>query len=77
MRSPCYLSVYSYSLSLARQRLAKHVPAATNTHATIEELLDAPFYLRSVQYEKKVGYASFSKNFVFLLFNDATSIRTI
>jgi hypothetical protein len=30
-------------LIVARQRLGKHVPAATNTHATIEELMNAYF----------------------------------
>jgi hypothetical protein len=29
--------------AVARQRLGKHVPAAKNTYATIEELLDAVF----------------------------------
>lgn len=76
MRSLCCLSVYSYPRNLARQQLAKYFPAATNTHATVEELLDAPFYLRSVSYQTKIGYASFFKNFTFL-FNDAVSIGTI
>jgi hypothetical protein len=30
---------------VARQQLSKHVPMATNTHATTEELLDAVFYV--------------------------------
>jgi stage III sporulation protein SpoIIIAA len=34
---------------VSKQRLGKHVPAATDTHATIEELLETVFYTRSVQ----------------------------
>jgi hypothetical protein len=30
------------------QRLGKHIPTATDTHATIEELLDAVFSVRLV-----------------------------
>jgi hypothetical protein len=41
--------------SAARQRLAKHISAETNTHATIEELLDVTFFMRSVSYQGKVG----------------------
>jgi hypothetical protein len=37
-------------LAVARQRLDKHVPATTNTQATIE-LLDAVFSVRSVSYQ--------------------------
>jgi hypothetical protein len=33
--------------SITRQRLSKHVPAATNTQATIEELLEAMFSVGS------------------------------
>jgi hypothetical protein len=33
------LSLYVYPPIVARQRFGKHVPAATNTHATIQELL--------------------------------------
>jgi hypothetical protein len=36
---------------VVRQRLGKHVSAATNTQATIEELLDAAFSMRSVFYQ--------------------------
>jgi hypothetical protein len=34
--------------SIARQRLGKHVPAGTNTQATIEELLETVFSVVSV-----------------------------
>jgi hypothetical protein len=37
------------------ERLGTNVTAATNTHATKEELLDASFSKRSVSYERKVG----------------------
>jgi hypothetical protein len=33
-----------------RQRIDKHVPAATNTHATIKLLLETVFSTRSVQW---------------------------
>jgi hypothetical protein len=63
MRSPCCLCVCVYPQSLkagiveaeetaaARQRLGKHLPAATNTHVTIEELLDAEFSMRFMSYQ--------------------------
>jgi hypothetical protein len=35
-------------MAAVRQRLDKHFPAATNTHAKIEEMLHAVFYIRSV-----------------------------
>jgi hypothetical protein len=38
---------------IAGQRLDKNVTAATNTHATIEELLEALFCLRSVSCSRK------------------------
>jgi hypothetical protein len=39
---------------VARQRLGKIVTAATNTHATIEELMAASFSMWSVSGQKKV-----------------------
>jgi hypothetical protein len=42
----------SAGTAIARQRLGKHVPAATNTHATIEEMLNASFSMRSVSYQR-------------------------
>jgi hypothetical protein len=46
--NPSHQSVclYTYHPIVARQRLGKNITAATNTHATIEELLDASFSLR-------------------------------
>jgi hypothetical protein len=38
---------------VARQRLGRNVTAATNTHATIEELLDASFLIWPVTYQGK------------------------
>jgi hypothetical protein len=38
---------------VARQRLGRNVTVVTNTHATIEELLDAPFSLWPVSYQGK------------------------
>jgi hypothetical protein len=34
---------------VSRQRLCKHVPAATDTHSTVEVLLETLFSTRSVQ----------------------------
>jgi hypothetical protein len=45
---------YVYLLIVARQRLSKNITAAANTHATIEEVLDASFSMRSVSYQRKV-----------------------
>jgi hypothetical protein len=42
----------SQKTSVARQRLGKHVPAATNREAAIGILLDTMFSIRSVQ----IGY---------------------
>jgi hypothetical protein len=39
--------------NVARQRLGRNVTAVTNTHATIEELLDASFSMRPVSYQGK------------------------
>jgi hypothetical protein len=39
---------------VARQQLRKNGNAATNTHATIEELLNKSFYIRSVSYQRRV-----------------------
>jgi hypothetical protein len=53
---------------VARQRLGKDVTAATNTHATIEEMLDASFSTRSVSYQRKYVIGS-SQNFLFYSFS--------
>jgi hypothetical protein len=37
--------------NVARQPLGKHFPATTSTNTTVEELLDAVFYMRSVSYQ--------------------------
>jgi hypothetical protein len=42
-------------LTVAKQRLGKHVTAATIIHATIEQLLDKSLSMRSVPYQRKVG----------------------
>jgi hypothetical protein len=51
--NPSRQSVYPFIV--ARQRLGKNVTAATNAHATTEELLDASFSIRFVSYERKTG----------------------
>jgi hypothetical protein len=40
--------------TVARLRLGTHVPAAIDTHATIEVLLDAVYFMRAVSYQRKV-----------------------
>jgi hypothetical protein len=40
---------------VARQRLGKHIPATTNTYATITELFDASFSMRCLSYQRQVG----------------------
>jgi hypothetical protein len=42
-----------YYRIVAKQRLGKKVNTATNTHAAIEELLEASFPMRSVLYQGK------------------------
>jgi hypothetical protein len=37
-------------MTVARKRLGKHIPVATNTHATLEEPLDAVHVTRNTQY---------------------------
>jgi hypothetical protein len=44
-----------YTPIVARQRLGKIVTEATNTHATIEELLGESFFMRSVTYQRTLG----------------------
>jgi hypothetical protein len=49
------LCLYVYLPIVARQRLGKNATEAKNTHATIEELLDASLTMRSLSYQRKVG----------------------
>jgi hypothetical protein len=51
-------------LIVARQQLGINVTAATNTHATIEELLDQSFSMWPVSYEGKYAISS-SHNFLY------------
>jgi hypothetical protein len=39
----------------AKQRLGESVTPATNTHATVEELLDVSFSMWSVSYQRRIG----------------------
>jgi hypothetical protein len=47
--------LYVYPPTVARKRFRKNVTAATNTKATIEELLDGSYSTHSVSYQRKVG----------------------
>jgi hypothetical protein len=40
---------------VARQRLGRNATAVTNTHTTIEELLDASFRIEGLVVSRKVG----------------------
>jgi hypothetical protein len=51
-------------LIVVRQRLGKNITAVTNTHATIEELLDASFSMWPVSNQGKLAISS-SENFLF------------
>jgi hypothetical protein len=55
--NPSYQSVCLYvnPLITARQQLGKNVTTATNTDATIEELLDTSFSMRPISYQRKAG----------------------
>jgi hypothetical protein len=37
--------------AMVRQRLSKHVPEATNTYTTIEELLEVVFFIQFWSYQ--------------------------
>jgi hypothetical protein len=54
---------------VAGQRLSKNVTAATNTQATMKELLDMSLSMRSVSYQRKIG---FSQNFLLYVDVDGT-----
>jgi hypothetical protein len=54
-----------YPPIVAMQRLGRNVTAVTNTHATIEQLLDAPFSMWPVLYQGKYAISS-SQNFLFI-----------
>jgi hypothetical protein len=60
---------------VARQRLGRNVTAVKNTHATIEELLDASFSMWPVSYQGKWAISS-SQNFLFLSYR-ANSLRLV
>jgi hypothetical protein len=66
--NPSHQSVclYVYLPIVARQRLGGNVTTATNTHAKIEELLDASFSMRSGLYQRKVGDYFFRELLVLL-----------
>jgi hypothetical protein len=49
------LSLCVLESDVATQHLGTHVPAATNTLKTTNELLDGPFSTRSVSDQRKVG----------------------
>jgi hypothetical protein len=53
-------------LIVVRQRLGRNVTAVANTHATIEELLDASFSMWPLSYQGNSAISS-SQNFLFYL----------
>jgi hypothetical protein len=58
------LCVCVYPPIVAMQRLGRNVTAVTNTHATIEGLLDASFSMWPVSYQAEKAI-TFSQNFLF------------
>jgi hypothetical protein len=65
-----------YPPIIAKQWLSKSVTVATNTHATIEELLDTSFPMQSVLYQRKVGNLFFPELLAyFILFTKMISSR--
>jgi hypothetical protein len=53
--NPSHLCLYVYPTIIAGELLGKHVTAATNTQATIQELLETSFSMRFLSYERKLG----------------------
>jgi hypothetical protein len=49
------ICLYVYPPIVASQLYSKNVAAAKNTHARVEGLLEALFFIRSVSYQRKVG----------------------
>jgi hypothetical protein len=45
--------LYVYPTIVAKQLIGKNVTAVTNTHVTIEELLDESFSIWSVSYQRE------------------------
>jgi hypothetical protein len=60
----CVCTRICVSPIVARQRLGRNVTAVTNTHATIEELLDASFSMWPLSHQVKQAIRS-SHNFLF------------
>jgi hypothetical protein len=54
-------------LIVARQRLCRNVTSVKNTHAAIEELLNASFSMWPVSYQGKYAISS-SRNFLFFYY---------
>jgi hypothetical protein len=54
--NPFHQSVclYVYPRIVASEGLCENVTVATNTHAKIDQLLDASFYMRPVSYQRRV-----------------------
>jgi hypothetical protein len=56
-----------YPPIVARQRPGRNIAVVTNTHATIEELLDGSFSMWPVSYQGKYAISS-SENFLYNLY---------
>jgi hypothetical protein len=69
-----FVCLHVYSPIVARQRLCENITAKTNTQATIEELLDASFYMRFMYQEKWAS--SSSKNFLLFFQNKESRLKT-
>jgi hypothetical protein len=72
-----YACLYVYSHTVSRQRLGKNVTAATNTHATTNEFLAASFCMRSMPYQRKLGYYFSPEFLVFNLILHSSHTKTL
>jgi hypothetical protein len=56
MGSPCCQYMFPPPPNVATQQLGNHVPTGTNTYETVEELLDAMFFMPSMSYQILIMY---------------------
>jgi hypothetical protein len=61
--SPQSVCLHAYPPAVARHRLGKNFIAATNTHATLESLMDSTFSMRSLLFQNKWA-VSYSQKFL-------------
>jgi hypothetical protein len=72
VKIPLSLLSNNSAKTLPRQRLGKNSTDASNTYATIEELLDTSFSMRSMSLSKKVGDYFFPELLLLIKEEDVT-----